>query len=277
MKRLITLAVALFALCSLGVSAQVLTNKSVIDMLKLGLSEEVIVAKIQSSTAEFTTEIEDLTALKEAGATDKIILAVLDKTASDTQKEVEATELVECHAPGIYVIQEGGELQITPSLLSNTKVKGAFASALFTAGLAPMKAVREMKGNHSSEVIYTSTPTFYFYFRQDPDTGATGLSLPVDKSVDTTSPLNYLLVKMKKVGSKRNVEIERGNVLNERSSLSGYDSRNTVPLHYENFGQGDFKVIPSAPLEDGEYCFYMWLNGGETMCSVAWDFAIQTK
>ena len=58
-------------------AASVLTNKDVLDMLKLGLGSEIIIAKIKSSACNFDTSPSALEGLKTAGATDSVILAMV--------------------------------------------------------------------------------------------------------------------------------------------------------------------------------------------------------
>ncbi|HEX8285456.1 MAG TPA: tetratricopeptide repeat protein [Pyrinomonadaceae bacterium] len=58
-----------------------LTNKDVIFMLKAGLSPEIIIAKIRISTASFDTSASALRELKDAGADDSVIVAMIEATA----------------------------------------------------------------------------------------------------------------------------------------------------------------------------------------------------
>jgi tetratricopeptide (TPR) repeat protein len=57
----------------------VLTNDSVIKLVKGGLSDEVVVRMIAAQPAKFSLSPDDLLALKQAGVSDKVIAAMLDK------------------------------------------------------------------------------------------------------------------------------------------------------------------------------------------------------
>jgi hypothetical protein len=57
-----------------------LTNNDIIQMRKANLSEEVILSKVKSSTADFRTSPQDLIQLKEAGVSDAVITAILEKS-----------------------------------------------------------------------------------------------------------------------------------------------------------------------------------------------------
>ncbi len=56
---------------------RVLTNADVIQLLKSGLSETLVIDKIQTSACEFRTDTEDITALKTSGVPDVVISAML--------------------------------------------------------------------------------------------------------------------------------------------------------------------------------------------------------
>jgi hypothetical protein len=62
-----------------------LTNQDVVDLVKTGLSPDIIVAKIRISTNQFDTSTAALKGLKDAGVPDSVIVAMVDpsnKTAA---------------------------------------------------------------------------------------------------------------------------------------------------------------------------------------------------
>ncbi len=70
-----------FVLSPVGASAQtqeVLTNQSIIDMAKSRFSEAIIIAKIKSSRNSFDTSASALQSLKKNGATDGIMMAMME-------------------------------------------------------------------------------------------------------------------------------------------------------------------------------------------------------
>ena len=58
-------------------SGELLTSSEVLQMLKMGLSPEIVVAKINSSRSSFDTSIEGLQRLKEAGVPDSVVLEMV--------------------------------------------------------------------------------------------------------------------------------------------------------------------------------------------------------
>lgn len=65
--------------------SQVLTNKDVIEMVKAGISEELIVAKIRSSRTEFDTSPMGLKELKSAGVPDSLVLVMLNPQQTENK------------------------------------------------------------------------------------------------------------------------------------------------------------------------------------------------
>ena len=58
---------------------ETITNQIVIDMVKAGLSTEIIITKIKSSPSKFDTSSNALQELKKAGVADSIVLAIVKK------------------------------------------------------------------------------------------------------------------------------------------------------------------------------------------------------
>ncbi|MFN2500370.1 MAG: hypothetical protein ABR557_14925, partial [Pyrinomonadaceae bacterium] len=62
-------------------TASGLTNKDVIDLLKAGISPEIVIAKIRTSTTAFDTSSVCLQELKASNVPDSVILAMLQPHA----------------------------------------------------------------------------------------------------------------------------------------------------------------------------------------------------
>jgi hypothetical protein len=78
-----------------------LNNASVVKMRNLHLSADVIVAKIQSSPCEFDTTPATLQKLKQAGVSDKVILAMVTAPSASAPPPVaKVPEIVEVKIPG---------------------------------------------------------------------------------------------------------------------------------------------------------------------------------
>src|SRR4030095_11093133 len=78
----IALTVLGLLLATSAFAQEVLTNQLVVDMLKAGLSERVVVAKIRTSPTNFDTGTDALIALKKNGVPEKVIEAMMSPTAA---------------------------------------------------------------------------------------------------------------------------------------------------------------------------------------------------
>ncbi len=61
-----------------------LTNQDIVDLVKTGLSPDIIVAKIKTSTCQFDTSTAALKGLKDAGVPDAVVLAMVDPSSKTT-------------------------------------------------------------------------------------------------------------------------------------------------------------------------------------------------
>ena len=79
MKKTLLLILTAF-LISITASAQneKLTNQSILDMIELGFSEDVILTKIKTSEVDFDTSIDALKELKSKGVGDAIIMSIMN-------------------------------------------------------------------------------------------------------------------------------------------------------------------------------------------------------
>jgi len=78
-----TLVAALFlALCPLLTAQQPLNNDAVIRMAKAGLSDDVIITSINANPGVYDTSTDGLVALKKAKVSDKVVSAIIVKSAS---------------------------------------------------------------------------------------------------------------------------------------------------------------------------------------------------
>jgi hypothetical protein len=78
------LALVLLAYSSLLIAQQSLNNDSVIKLTKAGLSDDLIVSTINASPGIYDTSADGLIALKKAGASDKVVSALVLKASSST-------------------------------------------------------------------------------------------------------------------------------------------------------------------------------------------------
>lgn len=83
--RKFILAFVFIAICPLLVAQQVLNNDSIIKLVKAGLSDDLIVSTINASPGTYDTSADGVIALKTAGASDKVIAAIVTKANAPVQ------------------------------------------------------------------------------------------------------------------------------------------------------------------------------------------------
>jgi hypothetical protein len=80
--RTILTTIALLAFSQLASAQQALNNDTVTKLVKAGLSDDVIVTTINASPGTYDTSANGLISLKSAGASDKVISAIVVKNSS---------------------------------------------------------------------------------------------------------------------------------------------------------------------------------------------------
>jgi hypothetical protein len=76
------LAVIFLAICPVLFAQQTLNNDSVIKLVKAGLSDDLIVSTVNGSAGNYDTSADGIIALKTAGASDKVVAAIVTKTSA---------------------------------------------------------------------------------------------------------------------------------------------------------------------------------------------------
>ncbi|MGB5942664.1 MAG: hypothetical protein WBG71_07260 [Leeuwenhoekiella sp.] len=220
---------------------ETITNQTVIDMVDLGLSTEVIISKINTSNVNFDPSINELKRLKNKGVSPEILSLIMNK--SKTQSKT-----------GIYY-EDGGNLSLLqPTAFSGTKSNNLAAN--LTNGILSNKIKSVVIGAHSPNQIQKQEFIFIF----DPDSGADALS---NTGYDNwwfkmaSSPNEFVLVKLKVKEKKNERELVtgKGNSFTGNSQ-AGVEGKNTVSFSLEDLGNGKFKVRPNQVLTTGEYCFF---------------------
>ena len=83
-----------------------LTNKDVLDMVKSGLSTQIVVAKIKTTPGRFDTSVATLAELKSANVPDAVIMAMVGGAPESTRPEAEPKPIVEVKVP------DGTEIEV---------------------------------------------------------------------------------------------------------------------------------------------------------------------
>src|SRR6201995_4591353 len=150
------------------------TNEDVISMAQLGLTDDVIIAKIRAMSAagdaiSFDTGVEGLKKLKAGGVPDSVIKAMINPSAAGPTvvAATSATPMtVDPNLPppevGVDWKDRANFVLLQGQALTNTKAGGK-AGSLFTNGMRNQHWDATLAGPTSKNVVRERHPMFYLY------------------------------------------------------------------------------------------------------------------
>lgn len=253
--------------------AESLNNEKIIALTKAGLSEGLIIDKINSESCDYDVSTEKLIALKTAGIPDSVVGAMVRRCATLNQQRGIAGDDTSSdprvrHSPGIYTFQNWltpEKLQIIrPSKPSGVKSSGN-GSILF-----PFVTKMVIPGGTSHTPEQTNHPEFYFYFNVSDEKVS---DFGMENSISAQSPDEFSLVKFIKKGNDRELIMGKssfyGNIA--VSIKKGVESKYTIHFNSEELSHGIYKVTTEQDLDSGEYAFvFTGANGNSRI----YDFSI---
>jgi hypothetical protein len=257
MKRLTSLLAALFLLLVSTTWSQQLskriTNKDVIDMTALGLSDDIIIAKIRGASAggtlQFDTSVDGLKELKLAKVSDEVIKVMINPAPPTAPVVVAATPITnDPNLPppevGVYWKNANAFVLIEGQAISQAKVGGK-AGSMFTYGLRNEHWDAYLNGPESKNVIQDRQPIFYLY-------------VP-----DGSSASDFVLISLEKKGNRREFQI--GSFGGITGGKSGVKRDKEVAFTAEHAGIRTYKIKLDAAMKPGEYAFFMGTGQQATM------------
>lgn len=267
---------------------ETLTNAKVVEMVRMGLGESLIVAKINKSTCQCDTTTSAIAKLKAEKVSDAIIMAMMDNSpgnysespspaterkspetvppstaVSGAASEKELRTIVE---PGIYLFENGKMTLIEPTVYSGSK--SSFWGTALTYGIKKSKIRATVRGKSANTQVSTRRPEFYFVFSREfsnPGAVMTGFG-----GYSATSPNEFMMIQMKVKENSREAELGEYNAY---SSSTGAADKDVREYSFEKIKPGLYRVVPKIDLASGEYCFYYAGNGGAG--SKVFDFGVR--
>ena len=232
-----------------------LTNQDIIAMVQMGLSEDVITAKIREVGASnpgalsFDTSVDGLKALKEAKVPDSVMKVMINPGAAQVAVvAVAAPMTMDPNLPppevGVYWKDGAKFVLIQGQALTNLKAGGK-AGSLFTDGLRNQHWDSVIEGKTSRNAVTERRPTFYLYVPDGADSS------------------DYVLIKLNKKGNRR--EFQVGSFGGISGGKSGVKRDKEVAFKAEHVGIRTYKLALEADLPVGEYGFFMGTGQSNTM------------
>ena len=231
------------------------TNRDVIEMAKLGLSDDVIIAKIRKAyeagtdAVSFDTSVEGLKALKAANVSESVIKVMINPAPPPAAIVAGANPMtIDPSLPppevGVYWRDEGKFVLLQGQTVANTKAGGK-AGSMFTYGLRSQHWDATIEGQTSKNVVRERNPVFYLY-------------VP-----DGTDSSDYVLLKLNKKGDRREFQI--GSFGGVTGGKSGVQRDKKIAFNAEQVGIRVYKLTLDDALKPGEYGFFMGTGISQTM------------
>jgi len=235
-----------------------LTNQDIIDMVALGLSDDVIITKIHAAAKPedlaFDTSTQGLKALKAGNVSDAVLKVIINPAPAP----VPAAALA---APGIAPVANDPNLppqevgvywkngftfeRVEGEIVSQAKVGGR-AGSYFTYGIRSQHWDAYINGPTSKNRVKERRPLFFFY-------------VP-----DGASAADFALIKLEKKGNRREFQI--GSFGGVTGGKSGVKRDKEVSYKAEHVAIRTYRITLPEDLKPGEYAFFMG-TGQQSMMS----------
>lgn len=227
------LQLALLALCPLLAAQQAMNNDSVLKLVKAGLSDDLIVTTINSSPGSYDTSANGLIALKQGGASDKVVSAIVMK-ASGATPAAPAASVASALPPGIddigvYYKDKTGAWAELHSEIVNFKTGGVLKS-LATDGLVKGDVNGHVPGAHAQ--LQVTFPVV--------------LAIHVAEGVDIDE---YQLLRLREHSDNREFRSTTGGVFH----ASGGAQRDRIEMKPVKLASRLYEVTLDSAIGKGEY------------------------
>src|SRR5882672_1862582 len=249
-QRLFTsllLAACLLVSSTASVSGQeVMTNETVIQMVKAGFSENVILAKMRSSQTKFDTRTEALIALKQAGTPEKVMQAIVSGGAPPAASAPAAAAPQGGRRGPIYHLSGGKQVELIGTSGDIETSRAPFSGR---------KTELVLAGNKAKYRTTDRQPVF----------------------LTTADPADVVLVKLDPGKNDRNLRISGSSYVGPYAgsvSQRGIRSEDRVDVEAERDQRGFFRIRPRAPLAPGEFAFVFTRTSGTMPGGALYDFGV---
>lgn len=249
----------LLLLCPVLFAQESMNNNSVVKLIKAGLSEDLIVTTINSSPGQYDTSASALIVLKKAGASDKIVAAMILKASGSAATPVPAPKAGSADsaspsvtlAPGAlpdgvdsvgvyYLDTTGSHWQEVPAEVVNFKSEGALKHYA-SAGVLKGEKTALVGGNRSSLAL--KLPAAFILY------------VPEGRA-----PGEYQLIHLHVNADNREFRAANGGIVHDEGGalrdVVDYTAKKIAPRVYmielgEDFDRGEYGFLPPADLALG--------------------------
>lgn len=234
-----------------SIAQEVLTNDSVIQMVKAGLPEAVVIGKIKSTSTKFDLKTDSLVSLKKAGVSDKVLEAMVAAGSGAAPSTAGAAPPAPALAAGALKTQD-----VIYQLVAGKYVELFATSANLETNMAFFQS--------KSEVVLEGKKAQY----------RTSEKQPVFLSTYSSTDAPLVRLKPGDEHNDRNLKIGSGAFMPFGGTQKmGVRNEDKIPVTIERDARGFYKVSPSAALAPGEYGFILATGFGAGSGKV-YDFGV---
>lgn len=228
------------AIASVAFGQETLTNEGIVNLVKSGMGEELILNVIDKQPVSFSLGANDLVALKNAGVSEKVIAAMLNKSkggsaatsatsgsaaASSTASTAASGSAKPISAPGLYYRKNNEAFEL---LSEDVEWKSAGGmKSIASAGIIK----KDLKGN----IAGPSSRNF--------------LQIPFEILISPPPGMtinDYILLPLRPDKGKREFIV---GPVNQKSGVA----KGAIPFGVEKVGNNAFRMVFQQPLAPGEY------------------------
>ena len=274
--------------------AQTMNNDAVIKLSKAGLSDDLIVSTINAEPGTYDTSVNGLIALKKAGASDKVVSAIVLKVAAPkpaapaamasasslapapppTAAAPDPDDPASPHDPGVYFMTTTPDGKTKLVFMDQVGVPASKTSgmmgAAFSFGIAKAKVKVDLVGGHAA-LRTGSNPVFYMYFPPAVNLGGLGGTDVVH------SPAQFALLLLEDKKDHRETMVAK---VGMGSQSTGNDEKRTYQFRTERLRAEAYKVSTLGSLKPGEYAFLATTKVTGTLASatyIVYDFGVDNR
>jgi hypothetical protein len=253
-------------------SALLLTNNSIVKLVKGRVNEDTIISVIKAQPGNYSLGAEDILALKRAGVSDKMITAMVNKSASGSSPApvrapvptAGATELKKedpatssdrpggersmsagqdpriPNGAGLYTVGPGQRLDRIEGRVTSFIRSGSRLASAATLGIHANRVNTQIPGTHAN-VTVGPRPTFYY------------------RPVEDQGGLDLIMTRLTVQNGRRQFEVGAQGFFRESKGVS---VRHQLDFDAKEVEAGLYKIVLTRELEPGQYAFYL-LRGRE--------------
>lgn len=263
----------------------VLKNADIISMHTNGISRKIILSKINLSECNFSTNTDDLIALKSAGVHEEVTKVMMDPETSAGSATLITGKLPphpQTIAPpkslpssGIYYeayTPSTDYIPLEPSTTNQTK-SGTFGEAMgnrYTMGLTGTSKKVGLTNKSSNTVIQDVQPVFYFSLERS---GKSIDEVAESGQQGVSSPNDFVLIRAKVTKRGREIEIGRTTSVGSESGFAN----GTIPFRFKKISDMLYRVYFEKELPAGEYAFYYNKGSEQNKSLKLFDFSLRNN